>query len=555
MSNDNGNDTRILYGAMQADGAMEYRTNLTHKSRTGPVVLLHDLRPVIPIVFMPGIMATRLRLKDSGDPVWNPPNTLGDIIKAFFNYAFKTSAARIKELKPENVEVATELPANVELRKQYPESALRREEKGWGAVYASSYHGFMGYIEQTLNQALYAREELPDENIKETLRVPQLPEEFKADPQEYGALDWAAEPLTQEEFGKAIGKYRYDVWGCGYNWLQSNRQSAADVWKRIGEILKTYPEGTINKQKRVILITHSMGGVVARSLYAEYEAKCGEQDKRIWGVIHIAQPAAGAPTVYRRMRAGDTGAVKILTGRNAADVTGILAQAHGGLELLPFPHYDQRHPWLTCTKEANHPGNALELPPKGGDPYNSIYKNPAWYGLLPDQNLKLVLGDMEATADNLKKVRSDFEDTIDDVQTFHKSITGTYHPVTYAIWGESLDQPAWRRLSWEQSKKRYMTDEERMFDSPDLRDSGKGSVDEGDYHNQLYEFEVPGDSTVPGSAARDQQFNAKVCFIQGDGSGKHNDKHGWSHQDACNDRRTQWAAIYSIVKLVSKSCP
>jgi len=559
MSNDN--DLRLLYGTMQADGSMEYRTNLTHKSRTEPVILRHDSRPVIPIIFIPGLMATRLKSKDLGKPIWDPPNTIWDGIKMLFNYAFKDAATRAQELRPDNVKVAQDLPANVELRKKYPESAPRRQEKGWGEVYASSYHPFMTAIEQALNQALYTREELPDKNIKETLRVPQLPEKLKTDPKEYGAMSGAA-PLTPAEFDKAIGKYRYDVWGCGYNWLQSNTQSAAYVWKRIGEILTDgYPEGALNEQKRVILITHSMGGLVARSLYKEHEAKCKkEEEKRIFGVIHIAQPAAGAPATYRIMRAGDTGWVQIMSGRNAAETTGVLARAQGGLELLPFAKYNNGQPWLTCEEWPDHQAIPLDLPfkgtkSKGPDPYTDIYTNPEWYGLLPDQNLKLALEGAEATEANLKKVRNKFSVAIEHVRDFHASITGAYHPVTYAIWGKGENQKAVAGIHWEQREKVYMPSDGPMFDSSEYRDNGVGCVSEGKYDNILREIEVPGDSTVPYVSAQDQERPGTVYFTHGNGKGAHNGEHGWTHQDACSDNRVQWAAIYSIIKLVSEHCP
>jgi len=377
-----------------------------------------------------------------------------------------------------------------------------------------------------------------------------------------------APALTDEEYKKAI-KYRYDVWGAGYNWMQSNGKSADDVWKFIkDEVLEFYSKKGIklNAKKQVLLISHSMGGVVARSLCAKLDAK---HEEAILGVLHIAQPAAGAPATYRIMRAGDTGVIQMMSGRNAAETTGVLARAQGALELLPFAKYNNEQPWLTCAELPDRKARqTLDLPFKDSktkirDPYTSIYKTTEWYGLLPDQSLKLALEGKEATDTNLTKVRNDFSSIIDDVGELHKSITITYryHPVMYAIWGESEykglleDLRAWEKLRWDQEEKTYRSSDEPVFDYSEYRDNGLGCVSAGNYKNILRETPVPGDGTVPDASARDQKAAATIYFIQGDGNGVHNDKEGWSHQKACNDPRVKWAAIYSIIKLVSEHCP
>ena len=51
---------------------------------------------------------------------------------------------------------------------------------------------------------------------------------------------------------------------------------------------------------KVIIVTHSMGGLVARRA-AMMLAEQGQEDK-ILGVVHGAQPVMGAPALYRRLR-------------------------------------------------------------------------------------------------------------------------------------------------------------------------------------------------------------------------------------------------------------
>lgn len=85
-----------------------------------------------------------------------------------------------------------------------------------------------------------------------------------------------------------------------------------------------------------ILVTHSMGGLVARAAM-----KLSGAEGQVFGVVHGVQPAYGAPAAYMRMKAGFEGSD--ITGRIASrflgptgrDVTALLANAIGGLELLP----------------------------------------------------------------------------------------------------------------------------------------------------------------------------------------------------------------------------
>ena len=86
-----------------------------------------------------------------------------------------------------------------------------------------------------------------------------------------------------------------------------------------------------------------MGGLVTRA-YAK------NNENKIIGIIHGVQPVSGAPVVYRRMRGGtevesygdgilmNWAAAKVL-GYNAADITAVMANAPGCLELLPNKNY------------------------------------------------------------------------------------------------------------------------------------------------------------------------------------------------------------------------
>ncbi|MCK0745600.1 esterase/lipase family protein, partial [Chromohalobacter nigrandesensis] len=60
-----------------------------------------------------------------------------------------------------------------------------------------------------------------------------------------------------------LGRFNFPVHACGYNWLQSNTDSAATLAKRVDEIIAGYRRARMTCDQ-AILVTHSMGGLVAR---------------------------------------------------------------------------------------------------------------------------------------------------------------------------------------------------------------------------------------------------------------------------------------------------
>ena len=72
------------------------------------------------------------------------------------------------------------------------------------------------------------------------------------------------EPLAPDEFSR-VSDY-YPVWVCGYNWLASNDASADQLIARINEAIEYYKKGSYwISTGKVIIVTHSMGGLVARA--------------------------------------------------------------------------------------------------------------------------------------------------------------------------------------------------------------------------------------------------------------------------------------------------
>ncbi len=163
--------------------------------------------------------------------------------------------------------------------------------------------------------------------------------------------------------------FELPVYACGYNWGASNVDSAKALNKFIDRVIDENREPKKPKGwcEKVILVTHSMGGLVTRQA-----VQFGKQAK-ILGVVHGVQPALGAAAAYWRMKAGFERGVDgnlpnpaaWVLGTNGAEVTALLGWLPGGLQLLPGPAYtdnDGEKQWLQITDDD---GRIKEKLPKG----------------------------------------------------------------------------------------------------------------------------------------------------------------------------------------------
>lgn len=140
---------------------------------------------------------------------------------------------------------------------------------------------------------------------------------------------------------------------------------------RIQEVIEENSKGQFSCS-RVILVTHSMGGLVARSCVN----RPGVADK-VAGVVHGVMPAVGAAVAYRRCKIGmynESALAGLVIGKDGRQVTAVFAQAPGALQLLPSADYRKR--WLKIVRADGEP--VLSLPQ--ADPYSEIYleKNKWW---------------------------------------------------------------------------------------------------------------------------------------------------------------------------------
>lgn len=179
---------------------------------------------------------------------------------------------------------------------------------------------------------------------------------------------------SQVELKRA--KFRMPVDACGYNWLACNTDAAERLRARIEHVVA---ENNGSRCEQVVLVTHSMGGLVARCC-----ARLPGMSERIAGVVHGVMPAVGAAVAYRRCKVGmrdESFVAGLVIGSNGREVTAVFAQAPGALQLLPNAGY--RPGWLRI--QAADGGSRDESQPLE-DPYEDIYlRRDRWWGLVREE--------------------------------------------------------------------------------------------------------------------------------------------------------------------------
>ena len=531
---------------------------------------VHSIPPkrVLPIIFLPGIMGSNLRmsaarqarLSKTNNISWRPDNTIECLL-----LVNATAAARQNQLDPSQTEVDEYDPtrnrtgnpnetsdmrhdnAKVEfyykldvgvdspLLKNDPHGSTPRKlkehkarERGWGEVFFGSYRRLLEMCEQRLNAAFY-RGKL-DPWWGQILNVP--PEKWQAHKQP------ALTALTEKELRAVVNGCWFPVHAMGYNWLQSNHSSGVRVAERITALMKRYSDQGFQCEK-VIIVTHSMGGLVARAVI---HPKMGNLADKVLGIVHGVMPAIGAGAAYKRMRCGFEDSMfdlapKVL-GNYGNEVTAVLGNAQGGLELLPSRAYG--NDWL----QATHKGATLKSLPKNGDPYEEIYKvQGKWFSLLRQAWIN--------PAGNRKSGFKNACRLLDHAKDFHDDISDIYHDQSYAHYGADSNRAAWHHVVW------ALDAEAQVLDVDDLRiasDDRQGTLRVIDPKHPSRPGEAgpqftarmqpaidPGDETVPLHSAEQQLRSNKFkgIFRQS----------GYEHQNSYKDESALLCTLYSIVQI------
>lgn len=536
---------------------------------------VHSILPrrVLPIIFLPGIMGSNLRMSAARQRQMGRDNNISwrpDSLAQAKILIKGTPAMRQNQLDPNETEVdeydpvtnptgdaeetadqrhdivklgyALGVGIDTPLLMDDPVTAKPRKmkdqkarERGWGEVFFKSYQEILELCEQHLNTA-FVRGQL-NSWWKNIVTVP--PVNWQANPQP------PLQPLDEATLRETVKNCWFPVHAMGYNWLQSNQDSGISVAKRITALIKRYQDQGYQCEK-VIIVTHSMGGLVARALI---HPKMGKMQDKVLGIVHGVMPATGAGAAYKRMRCGFedpglnsmspvTSITSKVLGNFGTEVTAVLGNAQGGLELLPSQAYGNN--WLRVT----HNGKILKSLPQKGDPYVEIYKlRGKWYGLLREEWINPA-----------HQKKSGYERTsslLDQAKAFHDAIASTYHDQSFAHYGADPNRAAWHNVVW------ALDDKAKVFDVEDLQiaaDSRQGVLQVTDprfpsrpgepgpqFDATMQAPNDPGDQTVPLHSAEHQLRSGKFkgVFRQS----------GYEHQNSYKDERALHSTLYSLVRI------
>jgi pimeloyl-ACP methyl ester carboxylesterase len=522
-------------------------------------------RRVIPVVFIPGIMGSNLRMSPgqqgrlgkTNNSAWRP-----DSYSELAKIATASAAERQIQLDPRQTVVdtyddgrgptgnsaesptgrhaigdihvylshnrgtplLTDDPPTVKPRRLKADKARQR---GWSEVFLSSYQGLLENCEKYLNSSVISR---------------RWREIIDHDPAEWSAVpDYKLSALTEDEYKAAMKDCFFPVHAMGYNWLEGNELSALNLSRRIAALIQYYKRAEFECEK-VILLTHSMGGLVARAIV---HPAIGGLSSSVLGIVHGVMPAMGAPAAYKRMRCGfeqdSPGAfvASFALGSTGAKVTAVLGNSLGGLQLLPSQAYGNA--WL----EIRRSKTLFDTFPKHGDPYEEIYKiKDRWYGLLREEWLNPALDNHGGLAKTHL--------LLDLAKKFHAQISRSYHPLTYAHYGADGSRPSWERVTWNLSKGFANTNWQHLQIESDTGQGTLGLCPARDSNTRRPERGLavlgpafgPGDQTVPLRSSDDQLFCGKLSGVFR--------QTGYEHQSSYGNEKVLNATLYSIVRIAQK---
>ena len=575
-----------------ARGNPVHTWTLTPSHMTDPVHCILPPDGVLPVIFVPGIMGSNLKSKpekgkgkNKAAPVWRlDAGFMGKNMWLAKNWIFKTAGERQKILHPLRAEVDRDgavpklavgtVITQPELDKKKAALALtkRYRERGWGEVSETSYHAFLLWLEETLNNQFLPHQwpqfDVRPEHLHTVAVEPgpthitRLKPEIPIAMPGLGANLASQLPSIISDELLARGDYRMPVHACGYNWLDSNKIAAQRLAERIDELMHQYGRNC----QQVILVTHSMGGLVARRC-----AQLPGMSAKIAGVVHGVMPATGAPVAYRRCKVGMSDEDPIagaVIGPTGQEVTAVFAQAPGALQLLPTQDYAPG--WLRLID--NHGVSAMPRQPVK-DPYEEIYlRRDRWWGLLREEWL--------APKDGDPITWETFAENILEAKELHQKISGSYHPQTYVYYGSEAKYPSFESITWQMERGSRLNGPHGSY--PDsftvsnlemhqVRDDGRSPVYVGGHEQPIPPMRGDPDAPVKIVKTSYWELHCKMQDGSGDGtvpvsSGSAPIKHarnggvrqqikapGFDHEASYANPLTQQFTLYSIIKIAAKA--
>ena len=453
---------------VESDGSLVAHSVATPTSFKVRARVTVGSRKVIPVIFVPGIMGSNLRFRRNlepqtgstvkpGEAAWRPPNGLIDGYRAMTLWSERDPAQRQRILNAGLLEVDPE--GDLDYHGSLLDEHVMRE-RGWGEVHAASYGTVLVELQRRLDKTYERSTTTGKREVRSYWkRVMQV------SPDRWGVR--SIDKITEAELEK-YAAYQYPVYAFGYNWLESCEVSGQRLRKRIEQIKKFWSERKHDCRK-VILVTHSMGGLVARACARMHESTDGE-DPDIAGVIHGVMPALGAPVAYRRIACGTEGgnftnqlmdninaaAFAEIAGETAAETTPVMALAPGVLQLLPNHLYPR--PWLhiktiRTVNQKDEVHDLLALPDE--NPYDFYRDMTSWFRMIDPGLVDPAKLYTKSPGGIVRLVR----ERIDQAERFHtrflaverdaaKPGTPYYHPNTYAFYGADAGLKTYARIRW-----------------------------------------------------------------------------------------------------------
>jgi hypothetical protein len=574
-------------------GWAEYTVHMTEVGDTVRHDVIIPPGKVIPVIFLPGVMGSNLRmskkrqeqLKRDDNRAWRPDdllfNPLGVAAKAGIGGWFRKASPAQRQLVFDPNETEVEYY-------HYTEDKGRFDPEGKETLAADARHQnvpdslapipplirtkippfgrpISGKLESSAQVARWRgwSEVLFTGAYGKMLQTAErylnnISRNGKFDPNRY----WKAGSDTSlfgpasgvevdREALKKIAACWYPVHAMGYNYLKSNGDSAQVIADRIRGLVQGYQQRGF-KCSEVIIVTHSMGGLVGRALlHPWYGNLLSDPTVKVLGMYHSAMPTLGAAAGYRRMRFGfqEKEGIKAevfaeIIGIDGEHATAILANAPAPLELLPATGYGKD--WL---KVVDGCGRTIRSWPQGDEnALQSIYLQPQknWWRLInPDWvnpgNVK------KQNGGGLAKVH----ERLISANAFLDAIETTFHPSQcYASYCASDEHKSYGSLVFKVMNPEVWDIRAIPLPPADtwklLTDDKKGTltVQAGArvLTLKLQPGEDAGDETVP--AERSARKITGTLFSHGQAKGS-----GYEHQDSYAHPHVLASMLHSIVKI------
>jgi len=573
-------------------GWAEYTVHMTDTSDT----IRHDVTvppgKVIPIVFLPGVMGSNLRMSKrrqdelarDDNRAWRPDDLVSSPIsvgaKRGLGGWFRNASPAQRQLVFDPNETEVEYY-------HYTEDKGRFDPQGKETLAADTLHQNVPDALAPIPPLIRMQIAPPGRRVSGKLESPaqvarwrgwsevlfagaygemlKTAERYLNNISRNGQLDpfgcWRSSPYASL-FGPSsvevdkddlqrIAACWYPVHAMGYNYLKSNGDSAKVIAERIRGLVRGYQQRGF-KCSEVIVVTHSMGGLVGRALvHPKYGRLLNDPVVKVLGMYHSAMPTLGAAAAYRRMRFGfqEKEGIKAeifaeIIGIDGQHATAILANAPAPMELLPAAAYGKD--WL---KVVDGCGRTIRSWPQGSEnALRSIYLQPQqnWWRLVnPDWvNPGKVL---EKDGGGVAKVW----ERLAAANAFLDTIETTFHPThCYASYCASDEHKSYGNLVFKVMNPEVWDSRTISLPPADtwklLTDDKKGTltVQAGTrvLTLKLQPGDAAGDETVP--AERSARKIAGSLFEHGQAKGS-----GYEHQDSYAHPHVLASMLYAIVKI------